>query len=85
LAAGLAAAVALSINAGRFLSKEQLASEFDYPVIGVVARLSRFEDKVMAMRAIAMTTASALALLVCYFGVLIVLDATFRGTLWGML
>src|SRR5207248_6099523 len=30
LAAGLAAAIGLSINAGRFFAKEQLAAEFDY-------------------------------------------------------
>src|SRR6185503_8118044 len=31
LVAGMAAAVGLSINAGRFIAKEQLAAAFDYP------------------------------------------------------
>jgi len=85
IAAGLAAAVLLSINAGRFVAKEQLASAFDYPVIGVVARLSRVEDRINARRALASLSASLVLLLVCYMGVLVALDATFRGTLRGML
>jgi polysaccharide chain length determinant protein (PEP-CTERM system associated) len=85
LAAGLAAAVGLSINAGRFIAKEQLAAAFDYPVIGVVARLSRFDDKLKATRTLVALAASAFLLLVCYMGVLVALDATFRGTLRGLL
>jgi polysaccharide chain length determinant protein (PEP-CTERM system associated) len=85
LAAGLAAAVGLSINAGRFIAKEQLAAAFDYPVIGVVARLSRFDDKLKATRTLVALTGSGLLLLVCYMGVLVALDATFRGTLRGLL
>jgi polysaccharide chain length determinant protein (PEP-CTERM system associated) len=85
LAAGLAAAVGLSINAGRFIAKEQLAAAFDYPVIGVVARLSRFDDKLKATRTLVALSASGLLLLVCYMGVLVALDATFRGTLRGLL
>ena len=85
LAAGLAAAVGLSINAGRFIAKEQLAAAFDYPVIGVVARLSRFDDKLKATRMLLALSASGLLLLVCYMGVLVALDATFRGTLRGLL
>jgi len=85
LAAGIAAAVGLSINAGRFISKEQLAAAFDYPVIGVVARISRFDDKLRTTRAVAGVAASLVVLLVCYMGVLVALDATFRGTLRGLL
>jgi polysaccharide chain length determinant protein (PEP-CTERM system associated) len=85
LVAGMAAAVGLSINAGRFIAKEQLAAAFDYPVIGVVARLSRFDDKLKATRTIVALSASGLLLLVCYMGVLVALDATFRGTLRGLL
>jgi hypothetical protein len=77
--------VGLSINAGRFISKEQLAAAFDYPVIGVVARISRFDDKLRTTRAVAGVAASLVVLLVCYMGVLVALDATFRGTLRGLL
>jgi len=85
LAAGLAAAVALAINAGRFVAKEQLAAAFDYPVIGVVAKLSRFDDRRRTVRAAAGLAASSVLLLICYMGVLVALDATLRGTLRGML
>ena len=85
LAAGLAAAVGLALNAGRFVAKEQLAEAFDYPIIGVVARLSRFDDRIRATRTIAALSASLTLLLVCYMGVLVALDATFRGTLWGLI
>lgn len=85
LAAGIAAAVGLSINAGRFIAKEQLAAVFDYPVIGVVSKLSRFDDKLRAGRAAVSMVAALSLLVVCYMGVLVALDATFRGTLWGLL
>jgi polysaccharide chain length determinant protein (PEP-CTERM system associated) len=51
LAAGIATAIGLSINAGRFFAKEQLAAEFDYPIIGVVGRLARADDRLDARRA----------------------------------
>jgi polysaccharide chain length determinant protein (PEP-CTERM system associated) len=85
LAGGLAAAVGLAINAGRFIAKEQLAAAFDYPVIGVVARLSRLDDKLKATRTLVALAGSVVLLLVCYMGVLVALDATFRGTLRGLL
>jgi hypothetical protein len=85
LAAGLAAAIGLGINAGRFIAKEQLAAAFDYPVIGVVARISRLDDTLRATRAGFALASSLLVLLVCYMGVLVALDATFRGTLRGLL
>ncbi len=81
LAAGLASALGLSLNAGRFFAKEQLVSEFDYPIIGVVARLSRAEDAVMARRAYSLLASSLAVLLCCYLSVLIVFDASFRSTL----
>jgi hypothetical protein len=85
LAAGIAAAAGLGINAGRFLAKEQLAAAFDYPIIGVVAKLSRLDDKLKATRSVLAVAGTVTLLLVCYFGVLVVLDATFRGTLRAML
>ncbi len=85
LAAGLGAAVALSINAGRFIAKEQLAAEFDYPVIGVVGKISRFGDKLRATSAVVAMATSMALLLGCYVVVLVALDATFRGTLQAML
>ena len=85
LAAGLAAAFALSINASRFFSKDQLISEFDYPVIGVVTRFSRLEDVLQVRQAYSLV-ASSLAFLLCsYIGVLVVFDAAFRGTLRELL
>lgn len=85
LGAGLAAAVGLSINAGRFIDKEQLAAEFDYPIIGVVGRLSRVGDRLKATRAAFALATSMLLLLGCYMVVLVALDATFRGTLQALL
>lgn len=85
LLAGIATAVALSINAGRFFSKEQLAAEFDYPIIGVVERLARADDALNARRAYT-ALAACTALLVCgYVVVLVALDASFRLTLRGIL
>jgi len=85
LGAGLGAALALSINAGRFIAKEQLTAEFDYPVIGVVGKISRFGDKLRATSAVIATATSMALLLGCYMIVLVALDATFRGTLQAML
>jgi len=85
LAAGLAAAIALSINAGRFIAKEQLTAEFDYPVIGVVGKISRFGDRLRATSAVIATATSVALLFGCYMIVLVALDATFRGTLQAML
>jgi len=85
LAAGLATAIGLSINAGRFFAKEQLAAEFDYPIIGVVGRLARADDSLDARRAYTALAACAGLLLCGYFVVLIALDASFRLTLRGML
>ena len=85
LAAGIAAAIGLSINAGRFFAKEQLAAEFDYPIIGVVGRLARADDSLDARRAYTALAACAGLLLCGYFVVLVALDASFRLTLRGML
>jgi polysaccharide chain length determinant protein (PEP-CTERM system associated) len=85
LLAGLATALGLSINAGRFFVKDQLVSEFDYPVIGVVTRLSRADDALQIGRAYSLM-ATGLAVLLCsYVGVLVVFDAAFRGTLRELL
>ncbi|HUO94498.1 MAG TPA: XrtA system polysaccharide chain length determinant [Rhizomicrobium sp.] len=85
LAGGIGAAVALSMNAGRFSSKEQLSAEFDYPIIGVVGRISQLGDALRARRAILAVTSSMLLLFGCYMVVLLALDSTFRGTLQAML
>lgn len=85
LAAGIATAIVLSINAGRFFAKEQLASEFDYPIIGVVGRLARADDALDARRAYTALAACTGLLLCGYAVVLIALDASFRLTLRGML
>lgn len=85
LAAGIATAIGLSINAGRFFAKEQLAAEFDYPIIGVVGRLARADDRLDARRAYTALAACAGLLLFGYVVVLVALDASFRLTLRGML
>ena len=85
LAGGLAAAIGLSINAGRFTAKEQLAAEFDYPVIGVIGRIHHLSDTLRARRAVAALATSMLFLLGCYLIVLVALDATLRGTLQALL
>jgi polysaccharide chain length determinant protein (PEP-CTERM system associated) len=85
LLAGMATAIGLSINAGRFFAKEQLAAEFDYPIIGVVGRLARADDALNARRAYAMLAACTGVLLCTYVVVLVALDASFRLTLRGIL
>jgi polysaccharide chain length determinant protein (PEP-CTERM system associated) len=85
VAAGLATAIALSINAGRFFSKEQLVKDFDYPIIGVVGRLARADDGLVARRAYTAVAACTGLLLCGYLVVLIALDASFRLTLRSML
>jgi len=83
--AGIAAAIALSINAGRFFAKEQLAAEFDYPIIGVVGRLARADDILNSRRAYTALAACTGLLLCGYVVVLVALDASFRLTLRGIL
>jgi len=85
LLAGLATCVALSINAGRFFAKEQLAAEFDYPIIGVVGRLARADDSLDARRAYTALAACTGLLLCGYVVVLVALDASFRLTLRSIL
>ena len=85
LLAGIATAIALSINAGRFFAKEQLAAEFDYPIIGVVGRLARADDALNSRRAYTALAACTGLLLCGYVVVLVALDASFRLTLRGML
>ena len=85
LLAGIATAISLSINAGRFFAKEQLAAEFDYPIIGVVGRLARADDALNSRRAYTALAACTGLLLCGYVVVLIALDASFRLTLRGIL
>ena len=85
LLAGIATAFGLSMNAGRFFSKEQLVDDFDYPIIGVVGRLARADDVLIARRAYTALAACAGLLLCGYFVVLVALDASFRLTLRSML
>ena len=85
LVAGIATALGLSMNAGRFFSKEQLLDNFDYPIIGVVGRLARADDVLVARRAYSALAACAGLLLCGYFVVLVALDASFRMTLRSML
>jgi polysaccharide chain length determinant protein (PEP-CTERM system associated) len=81
LLCGLLSALALSWNAGRFFVKDQLTAEFDYPVIGVVTRLERGDDAILARRTYRTLAASLLILFCSYLGVLLVFDSALRGTL----
>jgi len=85
LLGGAAAAFGLSFNAGRFFVKEQLAADFDYPIIGVVTRLSRVDDAAEARRSYTTFAASLMILLCGYCAVLVIFDATFRLTLQGLI
>ncbi len=85
LAGGLATAFGLSVNAGRFFVKDQLVSEFEFPVIGVVTRLALADDTIQARRAYTMMATSLAVLLCSYVGVLVAFDAAFRGTLRDIL
>jgi polysaccharide chain length determinant protein (PEP-CTERM system associated) len=85
LACGLASAMALSLNAGRFFVKDQLMAEFDYPIIGVVSRLERGEEAIMMRKAYRTLAASLLVLLCSYVGVMLIFDGSLRGTLRGLL
>jgi hypothetical protein len=84
IAAGMASAGGMAIGAGRFYAKEQL-NVFDYPIIGVVTRLPRVDDIVAARAAYMVLGGSFLFLMASYVGVLVILDATFRGTLRAFL
>jgi len=85
LLVGAAAAFGLSLNAGRFFVKEQLAADFDYPIIGVVTRLSRVDDAAEARRSYTAFAASLVVLLCGYCAVLVIFDAAFRLTLQGLI
>jgi len=84
IGAGLGTAVGMAIGAGRFYAKEQLAI-FDYPIIGVVSRLPRVDDVLAARSAYMVLGGSLLLLMASYVGVLLILDATFRGTIRAFL
>ncbi len=81
LLAGVVVTFGLGIIAGRFFVKDQLVAEFDYPVIGVVTRLTMADDVLKARRAYSLIAASLAVLLCSYAGILVVFDATFRGVL----
>jgi polysaccharide chain length determinant protein (PEP-CTERM system associated) len=85
LVCGLITALALSWSAGRFFVKDQLVSEFDYPVIGVVSRFARVEETFLMRRSYRNLAASLLVLFFSYVGVMLMFDAGLRGILRGML
>lgn len=85
LLAGLATAFGLSLNAGRFFARDQLVSEFDYPVIGVVTQLNRGDEVLRIRRAYSMMATCLMVLLFSYAGVLVAFDAAFRGMLKDLL
>jgi polysaccharide chain length determinant protein (PEP-CTERM system associated) len=85
IAIGVATAVGLSINAGRFFSRDQLSAELDYQIIGVVARLSRADAALQSRRAYTALATGFALLLISYIGVSVALDANFRGILLELL
>jgi polysaccharide chain length determinant protein (PEP-CTERM system associated) len=74
--AGVIVAVGLSLLAGRFVSSDQLAAEFDYPIIGVVSRMRTIGDTIRAARSALMVGASFGGLVLCYFILAVLLNPT---------
>jgi hypothetical protein len=73
LGGGVAAALFLSLLSGRVSPIDDVASEFGVPVIGVVTRVRKGEDRRKLQLSAAALFASIALLLVCYVGVIGVL------------
>jgi uncharacterized protein involved in exopolysaccharide biosynthesis len=74
LSAGVIVAIGMSLLAGRFVSSDQLAAAFDYPVIGVISRVTTLADTIRAARSALMVGVSFGVLVLCYFGLTIFLN-----------
>lgn len=85
LASGVVVAIGLSLLAGRFVSSDQLAAEFDYPIIGVVGRMKTFGDTIRAARAALMIGVSFGALILCYVGLVVLLQPTVQSAIGRMI
>jgi hypothetical protein len=71
--AGAAGAVLLSLTSGRFIVSNDITSQFEIPIIGVVTMLRNATD-LRRTRASALALSASLALLLlCFAGVLAVL------------
>src|SRR6266550_4678830 len=71
--AGMAVALLLSITSGRFIVSNDISSQFDIPIIGVVTMLRNATDLRRARVSAMALTASLALLLLCFAGVLAVL------------
>lgn len=79
LGGGLAGAVFLSLNAGRFVVSDELVAEFGVPLIGVVTRLQNAVEYQQTKNSVIAISASLAFLLVCYVGVLV----TFQTSIYA--
>ncbi|HVJ52760.1 MAG TPA: XrtA system polysaccharide chain length determinant [Aliidongia sp.] len=76
IGAGIGLALILSIHAGAFITGSELSEAFGLPVIGVVTRLQRSDDR-RRVSGIAVRFGIACAsLCLCYFGVLVLLNTS---------
>ena len=80
LGGGFGLALVLSLLAGRFVVSDDLATQLGIPMIGVVTRLRQATD-IKRMRTSALVLSASVALLLlCYVGVMFVLQTSiFRG------
>jgi len=80
-AGGLAAAVSLSLLSGRVNASDDLVAEFGVPVIGVVTKLRKADDRRQIQISAAALSASIALLLICYVGVIGVLNTSIYSVL----
>jgi len=80
-AGGLAAAVFLSLLSGRINASDDLVAEFGVPVIGVITKLRKADDRRQLQISAATLSASIALLLICYVGVIGVLRTSIYSVL----
>lgn len=85
IASGVVVAIGLSLLAGRFVSSDQLAAEFDYPIIGVVSRMRTLADTVRNARSALMAGAALGALVLSYFALAALLTPTAQTAIGKMI
>jgi len=82
---GVAAAALMSIAVGRFTSTRQLAAEFDYPIIGVVGRMTNMADSIRAVRSAMIAGATFAALLAFFLILSVATDPVVQTTIGGLI
>ncbi len=76
IGAGLGLALALSIHAGAFITGSELSEAFGLPVIGIVTRLQRGDDRRRATAIVFRFGMACVSLCFCYVGVLALLKTS---------